>query len=104
MFTHIHIAVFPECDSFRCQLFTLLRKMRGQSACMINNPMAWIISVKLGHTQHFADEPGVFVPSDQTCNLAIGSHTSFRDFFYSRQDFIFPLIQSLDNVLLKRLF
>ena len=53
---HIDTAILPESDTFFKQQLFLIPKTGSQAAGMIYHPVAGIITVKLSHTQHFADK------------------------------------------------
>ena len=45
-------------------------------------PVAGVFAVILGHTQHLAHQPGVFLPADEPGHLPVGGYLSHGDLLH----------------------
>ncbi len=87
-FFHVHvISIFKDYAFIEKQL-SLLRKMRSQSAGVVYNPVAGIVAIIGGLTQHPSHHSCIIFSAGQSCNLTVGSHFSFGYFFYNGKNFI----------------
>lgn len=55
---------------------------------MIHHPMTGVVPVELGPAQDPAHQPGIPVPADKGCDLAVGGHPALRDLTDSGQDLV----------------
>ena len=83
-----YILCFQQCSVFRPAQY--------QTACMIDNPVAGIIPIKFRLTQYLSHQTGIFLPSDQLCDLTVRCYLTERNFRYNREYLIYqPVIQNL---------
>ena len=67
----------------------LLRKIRRNTARMIDDPVARIAAVLFGAAQYVSYKARIFVPADETCDLPVSCDLTFGDFFDRRKDFVY---------------
>ena len=84
-------------DVFRFQQKTLFRPSGHEPPRMVDNSVARIFAIIFCHAKNFSYQPGVFVPSDQPCDLAICGNATFRYFFNNRKYFVYQVF--MENMI-----
>ena len=55
---------------------------------MVHHPMTGVVPIELGPAQDPPHQPGVPVPADEGCDLAVGGHPTLRDLTDCGQDLV----------------
>ena len=74
--------------TFIAQQIRLRCPTRRQPPCDINHAVAGVIAVVRRMAQHATEQTGVFVPTDQAGDLAVGGDFAKGDFGCGRKNFV----------------
>ena len=85
------MAVILHDDPLRFQQGTLLRPAGHKPPRMVDDSVARILAVLLRHAEHLSHQPGVFLPADQTRNLAVCGDTSLRYLFDNGKNLVYQV-------------
>ena len=86
---HIHISIRQKSHALSFQERALLRPSRCEPPCVIDDPVARVLSKKFCKPQRPADEPCIPLPPDEPRDLPLGRDAPQRDLLDHRQDLVY---------------